>query len=177
MVAWSGDLAWGPRYLVPCAALITIPLAFVLDHWLSNARRYRAALAGAGMVAIIAIGVQVSGVAVDYFAVAQNHHDVYTEANYFKPGHSQFKYHAKAVLDSLNGRDPYPHQAMTDPTQMSVPPFDFWWVNAFTWRDKTELAISGVVVLPLAMVGAAVILFRPARRRRALTALPAVAAV
>jgi hypothetical protein len=55
---WAGGWSWGPRYLLPIIPFLTLPVAYYFD------REWRAAMVG--ILALLGVGVQVLGVAVNY---------------------------------------------------------------------------------------------------------------
>jgi hypothetical protein len=61
---WWGGWSWGPRFLVPVLPFVCLFLAPVLDHVLSSFRWWGKAVLAA--VALLSLGVQILGVAVDF---------------------------------------------------------------------------------------------------------------
>jgi hypothetical protein len=55
---WAGGWSWGPRYLLPIIPFLTLPVAYWFD------RSWRAAVVV--ILALLGVGVQVLGVAVNY---------------------------------------------------------------------------------------------------------------
>jgi hypothetical protein len=55
---WAGGWSWGPRYLLPIVPFLTLPVAYWFD-W-----SWRVAFVG--VLALLGVGVQVLGVAVNY---------------------------------------------------------------------------------------------------------------
>ena len=54
--AWHGDIAWGPRYMVPVTCLAMLPLAQAFKLWNKRGPLFKAALLG-----VIAFGLVVQG--------------------------------------------------------------------------------------------------------------------
>ena len=142
MHEWAGDQAWGPRYMVPVAALFIIPVACLLEQYLGDRRRYRTPLLGVCLVAIWAFAVQLPGMGIDYFAVMVRHPDIV--ANYFSFQHSQLGYQTRAFLTGVTGHAPY---AAGGIIQTPVPALDWWWVRAVTTGQNPIAAVAGAIGL------------------------------
>lgn len=59
LLYWSGDWAWGPRYLVPAVPLLLLPAMLLVDDWLGLVRGWAARLRRAILAAVFAAGVAV----------------------------------------------------------------------------------------------------------------------
>jgi hypothetical protein len=148
---WSGDDAWGPRFMIPAAVLLTIPIVELLD-----ARRLVAAFALAG-TAVQLLAVLVPGL--DYVLVVHQH-DMRRKALYvegrnrvdfedvrYNPRYSQINGHwqmLKARVGFRAGRDSdadagREERVGTDLTD-TLPP-EFWQAqrgfDLFWWRLLT----------------------------------------
>jgi hypothetical protein len=64
LLAWAGDYAWGPRYLVFAVPVLLLPLAGLLDDVRAMASRARRRLATFGLAGVFAWGlvVQIAGI-------------------------------------------------------------------------------------------------------------------
>ena len=60
--AWSGDRAWGPRFLLPIIPYFIFPLGCFIESWTQRSRLYRRLCIS---LAAFSIGIQILGVAID----------------------------------------------------------------------------------------------------------------
>ncbi|TMD02618.1 MAG: glycosyltransferase family 39 protein [Chloroflexi bacterium] len=150
---WTGDDAWGPRFMVPVLALMLLP---VLGWFEAEPRRWRIGLTAGLCTASVA--VQLLGVGFDYLPLVDPvralHKDVWN-ARY-----AQVTVHALAATDRLHLGVHDPIQRVgTDPTtDQNGLTIDLWWVHA-AHRDTHRL-LSAVAVLAMVagMAGAALAL-------------------
>ncbi len=148
---WSGDYAWGARYLVPLTGLLLLPAGNVLSRWRNLSRPVRAGIAACG---VTGIAVQVLGVSIDYL------HQMLLERfqgvdprTYWSLPYSAIWRHALAFGQILGGNAPYPSDQVPMDVTLGLPQFttfDFWWVYA--WINGTN------PLLLIALVGSALLL-------------------
>lgn len=62
--AWSGDWAWGPRFLLMNVPYVILPLGYVFDAWGRRRKLYRKLLVG---LVAVSVAVQLIGVTADPF--------------------------------------------------------------------------------------------------------------
>jgi hypothetical protein len=60
--AWSGDRAWGPRFLLPIIPYFVVPLGCFIESWSQRSNLYRRLCIS---LAAFSIGIQILGVAID----------------------------------------------------------------------------------------------------------------
>ena len=130
---WSGDWAWGPRFLLPLVPLFMLSMIGVIEALPTCSRRLRAGiwiLAGASLM------VQLLSVLVDY--QVQMELTLYSgklPLMYWTPRYSQITVQLAAVWQVLHGTAIFP--AVRLPHTHFVQPlhpitWDFWWLTA--WR-------------------------------------------
>lgn len=62
--SWSGDWAWGPRFLVPLIPYVIIPTGYMFSSWSASTRRARGLVIA---LLVFSVCIQVLGVAVNPF--------------------------------------------------------------------------------------------------------------
>ena len=170
LVNWSGDLAWGPRLLVPIVGMMLLPLGPWLEQW----RPWRRPARG-GVVLVVAVSaaVQVLGIGM-YVNKVMDSNPGYAR----KPeahavlASTPLRYHAVALARAATGRAPY-LTVSTGGTYPDPPvPFDIWPLN----RQHLGLPPSVLLGVPLLLVGGlagALGLVRTTRRTQVDAAVPA----
>jgi hypothetical protein len=168
---WSGDQAWGPRYLMPVVPFFMLWTAPVLASW----REYGAATRAA-VGALVAAGVLVQAAVlvtgyerVIYVMDPQPPPQTVSDPGfYFVVSHSQLLLQFKALWAMIFGPNPYgPYGAANGSnslTYLYTP--DFWWADP--WRTP---ALRPFLLLVVALLVVLVILSGV----RLLRALPEVA--
>jgi hypothetical protein len=150
---WSGDEAWAARHTVPLTALALIPLAYVVRD-LVRRRLARPMLVALGILAVVGLVVQLSGVLVDYRAV-----NIVKYGNGVVVPNDMRRFQAvdglRALGRSIEGHDPYTGSSsdLLDPAP--VPKLDLWWVRERTYGREPLLTVLGPLVLLLVALGAA----------------------
>lgn len=147
---WSGDWAWGPRYLVPVTALLILPLLPSLEGWRKTSTRWRVSLVA---LSVLSAAVAMLGVAVDYL------HQIILEvtsgrdiAAYWNPSRSAVWRHLETIVAIVQGTAPYPAYSGPGDVAMGVPTittFDFWWVYELTKGTSPLLVLSLLAMLVL----------------------------
>jgi hypothetical protein len=56
MISWSGDYAWGPRYLTFALGVLLLPAGFLVEDWLAKASRLRRWLGVAALSVVLSFG-------------------------------------------------------------------------------------------------------------------------
>ena len=159
---WDGGESYGPRYLVPTVAFLTIPVAAL---WPLPPRLPRALLAG---LFTLSVGVQLPGVLVD-FSKAQNAFANRTEG--YSIQMSRYSWRAtplalntKAALEVVPrnvryvlGRESLPEVALSAEeddrgfSQQFAFSLDFWWLYLFYLGAVPAGVAMVLAALPLAM--------------------------
>ncbi len=158
LMNWPGDLAWGPRFLVPLLGLWLLPVPLLLERWHTWRPSARWAVAA---VAAVSVVPQVLGVGVSNFFVTQ-----YTWASARTP-QQQWEVAATPLLHharALVGVYPYP------PPDRQGGRFDVWPLNRPALPGSPPASV--LLAVPLLLVGVAggaagLAAFSRGRRQRA----------
>ena len=150
---WSGDWAWGPRFLLPLIPLLMLPAAGVFEVYPACSRRLRA---GIGILVGASLLVQLLSVLVDY----QVQMEITLSSGrlplmYWTPRYSQIAVQADAVWQVLRGTAIYPEMcpARSHLRQPACPiSWDFWWLadwraHAVRWLLLLVLSLSVAMAL------------------------------
>lgn len=161
---WSGEDTWGPRYLVPVAALSLLPLGLVVDGLRrASATGRRALTSGAtAVVTAMACFVQFVGASTEYFfgkitdrvesgGVAP--HELYWDIS-----HAQILLQARALYRGLRGHFPYLTVSHGGRAPDEFVPIDWWWVNELVIGRYPVGAVIGVTLCLVAAATAAAVL-------------------
>jgi hypothetical protein len=143
---WSGDTAWGPRFLVPYVPLLMLGLGAVLMRWGSLGR---AARVGVVALCIAGVGVQVAGVVVDHATLANPERSSLQDRTWET---SQILLGWEAIDEAVRGDDPYAGLTASGPTGE----IDLWWTGK-RLDEHPAPTVAGVAIL-LAMLIAGVVL-------------------
>jgi hypothetical protein len=144
---WSGDWAWGPRFMLPFIPLLLLAIIGVVETWATWNWRLRA---GAGLLISASIAVQLLGILVDY--QVQMEIELFNGTlpqMYWSPRYSQIAVHADVVWHVLQGTAIYP--AVRLPKLHILRPshpinWDFWWLTA--WHaNANRLILASVLAL------------------------------
>jgi hypothetical protein len=161
---WSGEDTWGPRYLVPVAALSLLPLGLVVDG-LRRASTTRRRVLHVGATAVITAGaffVQSVGASTEYFfgkitdrvesgGVAP--HELYWDIS-----HAQILLQARALYRGLRGHFPYLTVSQGGRAPDEFVPVDWWWVNELVIGRYPIGAVIGATLCLVAAATAAAVL-------------------
>ena len=150
---WSGDWAWGPRFLLPLIPLLVLSMIGLIEAGPTRDWRLRVI---AGALAAASVAVQVLSVLVDYQTQMQIlHFNGSLPLMYWTPRYSQLAVQADAVWQVLHGTAmypavPLPHSHLLQPAYPIT--WDFWWITA--WHANVH---RGLLLLLLGLgVGIAV---------------------
>jgi 4-amino-4-deoxy-L-arabinose transferase-like glycosyltransferase len=149
---WSGDIAWGPRFLVPYVPLLMLGLGAVFAQWTSFGRVTRA---GIVVVCLAGAAVQVSAVVVDHATIASAERSSLQEHTWET---SQIALGWEAIGRIATGSDPYAALPATGPTG----DIDLWWTGK-RLDDHPVPTVAGVVLLIALLVGSLAVVVTPAR--------------
>jgi hypothetical protein len=157
---WSGDWAWGPRFMVPLTPLLLLPASAIVPGW---ARR-SVVVRGAVLALVAAsLSIQVSGVVVDYqlqMELMQNAGTLRYE--HWSPQYSQVVTQPQAMWQVARGTATFP--ATRRNPALSRPPvntWDLWWVYAWiTGAISHRIILTGVAGAGLAIAGGGAWLWR-----------------
>jgi hypothetical protein len=146
LVAWAGDWAWGPRYLLLLLPFLALPVFTVLQRW----RR----LGPGGRVAVVTVTglgflVQVLAVSLDFL---HQHllqvQDGVSVLTYWRPEYSAVWRHTVAFAGLLTGTARYPATFAAAADLADGHPvlttWDFWWV--YGWQHGVNHAVIAVVL-------------------------------
>jgi hypothetical protein len=163
---WSGDWAWGPRYVVP-----VLPLAMVLA--LPAVEAARTTASRAAVAAVIGVGalVQLLDVLVDYqHQIQLKFDDGIALASYWRPADSALWRHAVALVQVLAGHGRYPQEYRFTDASLGLPTAivpDVWWSYLWLDPDSRPVAAIGVAGLLLLLAISARWLWRSHRANEA----------
>ncbi|HZD65598.1 MAG TPA: hypothetical protein VE152_05840, partial [Acidimicrobiales bacterium] len=159
---WAGDLAWGPRFLVPFMGLAIIPAAFVLTRWRTLPWTWRAGVVVAG---VAGFAVQVLANVFNYVAV-----DLAWKVSvppgpsyYWSLSRSQLALTLRSALQTIHGKSPYGHVAaggITGVPPGPLPHVDFWWVLLRDRYDHVSAVAAVGAVMVVVMLGSTMVLVR-----------------
>jgi len=164
---WSGDEAWGPRFLVPTLAPALLPIGMVLGRWRELGRAARALVS---VIVVAGAGAAAVGVGWDYLAVERANGGV-GRRHYWSVSGSALTVTARTAGRVMAGRAPYPDAAHGGVTPAPVPAVDVWWVGARARRihahTATTIALGLAVVVVLTIVAAVALAAAGSGRRTA----------
>jgi hypothetical protein len=158
---WSGEDTWGPRYLVPVAALAVLPLGFVVDRIRTPPRPLALALA-TGTCSLLAVAVQVVGASTHYFFAKVG--DVVRAGGlslhqlYWSLDHAQILVQAKALGRGLAGHAPYVTVSQGGRAPERIAPVDWWWANDLMNDRHVAGTVLTLSLCLLVGMGASVVL-------------------
>jgi hypothetical protein len=149
---WSGDWAWGPRFMLPLVPLLMLPIIGLAETWASWEWRLRA---GAGVLVAASFAVQVLSIVVDYQAQMEiAFFNGTLPLFYWTPRYSQIALQANTVWHVLHGTAIYPavrlpHMHIMRPSHQLT--WDFWWITI--WGvNANRIVLASVLALGLAAV-------------------------
>jgi 4-amino-4-deoxy-L-arabinose transferase-like glycosyltransferase len=161
---WSGNEAWGPRFLLPCVPLLLLPLAFVYDRWGSYPRALRGLFVG---LLLLGAAVQLIGVTTNEAAVDRLNGGREQIAAWHS---SQIWWSMGALNRTLHGESPVPSIAQGGVVPAPVPRLDVWWeggLSSAETRPAPTWSIVGLLtILFLSGAGYCLALACPRMRRR-----------
>jgi hypothetical protein len=146
---WSGDWAWGPRYMVPIIGMAMLPAITVLERW-----RTLVSPARLGIVATAVAGafVQLLAISVDFFQQLERlrNQNIEVESTYWDVPHTAIVQHTLTVWRTVNGTSHLdflglPSEFLTHVTQ-PVP--DIWWI-VLRRGGTSPLSIGAVIVVAI----------------------------
>lgn len=162
---WSGEWAWGPRYLVPVVPLILLPAVFVLERWRSLPKLVKSLVVG---IILASTSVQAIGVTVDYEIQSELMLQAGTlQLEHWQPRYSQIVVHAIALRDIVEGSALYPTARRSHDAVAGRPPvttIDFWWVYALLNGFSRQVII--LVVGSLGLFAVAILFWLRRLNRR-----------
>ncbi|GAC1658097.1 MAG: hypothetical protein NVS9B1_17270 [Candidatus Dormibacteraceae bacterium] len=146
---WSGDWAWGPRYMELLTPLLLLPLLPLLERW--RTQPVLARLAVGGLVALGALTAFL-GVCVEFV------HQLVLEvlggqavfSAYWKPSQSALWHHLVALAGIIRGDAAYPEYSRAGDLATGLPPvttIDFWWIYELIKGADPAPVLAAVVVL------------------------------
>ncbi|MDQ6837732.1 MAG: hypothetical protein M3137_05180 [Actinomycetota bacterium] len=124
---WSGEIAWGPRFLVPVFTLMMLPLGLVLCEWRRLRLWSRASIVA---LAIAGLMVQLVGVLTEDVGVASMHPAGLQTRSWHT---SQILYGIESLHRVVDGSAPFPAITRTGIIIVNppVPTLDLWWLGGF----------------------------------------------
>ena len=152
---WSGDWAWGPRFMVPLAPLMLLPAIMLFEPWRAMRRWFRVAIIG---LCLAGTAVQALGVSLDFYhqmgIMAQ--HNLPVAGAVWDPSMSAVWRHFGALRDLLAGSAEYPTRfagydlAGGRPTSTT---WDLWWNYALI-DGAAPAVVWGTLSASLVLLGA-----------------------
>ncbi len=163
---WSGEDTWGPRYLVPVAPLLLLPLGHALELVKQHARSL-AAWTGVAVIVAVSFAVQVVGASTSYYEAKFGDevasHGLSPHQIYWSPKHAQIFVDARDLYHGLEGLPPYLTVAHRGVAPLIEAPVDWWWSNDLATHRFEPLAKIGVTICAVVAAGSLVVLIAMGR--------------
>ena len=148
---WSGDWAWGPRYMVTITPILMLPAVSLIARWRSLARVWQ------GTVVAVAFGgvlVNLLDISIDWYHQLALLEQERIPFDYWSPFMSAIWRHGDALISMLQGQAVYPYRFTGLDLFYGRPPtitWDVWWNYAWLGHGRFWV-VAGVATALLALL-------------------------